>query len=188
MNFDSRLDKRSYKEMGENIDKWEPLEEKAVQIFQKVYINNYGGDVKIVDFGFRRKGLELNVDNIDIEPDFKISFEKGPFEGKAMTIEIQAMEPDYKQFHIKKHKVNKAINTNSLFLHMSAIGRESERFIVLKPKSLEEFVKVSIEKFGVVGFPGTICPEFPLGKPCYRFRDDWFTWNFTNKIAALYIH
>jgi len=187
MNFDSRLDNRDYKEMGDNIEKWENIEEKVVLNFRKFYINDYGGKIAIKNFGFRKKGLEKDVHNIDIDPDFKISFEKGPFEGSEITTEVQAMEPDYKQFHIKKHKVDKSIETNSLFIHMSACGKQNERFIVLKTDSLQKFVSKSVEEFGIVGFPGTQCSDFPEGKPCYRFKDDWFAWNFTNKPANLII-
>lgn len=183
--MDGRLDKRSYDEFEKSLEKWEPFEERAIKAFAKMYINTYGGEVNILDSGFRNVGLEKDVTKINTEPDFKLEISEGILKNKNIIVEVQCMEPDYNKFHIKKHKVDKAISNKSYFLHMSALDKENERFIMITSAKLEQITTKSLRNFNIVGFPGTVCSDFPSGKPAYRYLDTWFNWNYTrsgNKI------
>mgnify|MGYP000996788183 CR=1 FL=1 len=175
--------------MDENIQKWEFIEERIVFMVASKYseINNLS--CKIDNYGYRNKGLELDVTKIDIQPDFVLRFQNKDSEITVIKIEAQGMKPDYNQFHIKKHNIDIALKTGAYFIHASGIGKSNERYVVISPFKLRGVVNKSIEKFGVVGFPGTSCSDFPEGKPCYRFLDEWFEWNYTNSISGkLIIH
>ena len=182
MTFDSRLDNRTYDEMGRNIEEWEDVEECTTKVFSKFYLRKHGGKASIANNGFRRKGLEKDVQKTDHEPDFVISFTEGPFKNKKIKLEVQGMKPDYAQFHIKLHKVEKALNLDACFLQMSAIGKKTQRFSLILPEQLSKLKAKSGQTFGVVGFPGTISKDFPEGKPALRFKDDWLEWEYTNTL------
>ncbi|MFA5887652.1 MAG: hypothetical protein WC852_02995 [Candidatus Nanoarchaeia archaeon] len=175
---DGRLDTRDYDEMFKNIEEWEETEKKVINIFKRDYIKKYGGEVQIENYGFREKGLEKDVTKIDIEPDFIVTFSEGPFKNKRLIFEVQGMEPDYSQFHIKLHKMDKAIQLQAFFIQMNSIGKINERYALISPEELSKFKEKSLSFFGIVGFPGTKCREFPNGKSAYRIKNEWLNWVF----------
>jgi hypothetical protein len=177
--MDARLDSRTYEELEASINKFEQLEDMVISIFCSKYKDEYGGDISYENYGFRAKGLERDIGKTNALPDFKIKCTAGPLKGEP-TVEVQCMQYDRPHFHIKKPKLNKAIETKSIFIQLSALDSPNERFAVITPGIMLDLEYKSRAIFGIVGYPGTVCGNYPNGKPAYRILDGWLEWNYTN--------
>ena len=174
--MDARLDNRTYEEMFESIKKFEIIEEKIMTLFCNRYKASFGGEVKYTNYGFRQMGLERDINKTNALPDFFFSCTEGPFKGDT-TVEVQAMKYDIPQFHIKKPKLHKTIETKSIFIQYSGLDTPNNRYAVITPGIMLDIQQRSKLLFGIVGYPGTICGDYPNGKPAYRVLDGWLDWN-----------
>lgn len=171
-----RLDSRSKDEFKDSIEKWEEEEDKYISIFANKYINKYGGDVEIKDLGFRHEGIEDDIENVDSKPDFELNCSEGPLSTRPIEVEVQAMGPDYNEFHVKKHKVENSVNDGSYILHVSGTNSDDARMSFISPEDVNDLSSRSKDRWGIVGFPNTQCNRFPNGKPAIRLKDDWIDW------------
>lgn len=183
---DARLDSRTYSEMYDSMKKFEVVEEYTIQEFCGRYRITHGGSVSYQNYGFRQAGLEKDITKTNALPDFSVECEHGPM--KKELVEVQGMQYDVNRFHIKTSKFHKALETGAYLIHLSGLKTPNERFVVISPQRLEEFKEKSMRDFGIVSYPGTVCKDFPRGKPAYRFPDSYFKWNYTGKNDLLVIN
>jgi hypothetical protein len=175
---DARLDTRTFKEFGDNINKWEPIENDLMEKFVKMYTKEFGGGYDYYrSLGFRGKGIERDIRKTNALPDFAVSFTAGPLAGRETRVEIQGMEPDRPSFHIKMHKVLNAIKNNGVIVHVSAVGSDRERLTWLT----SEHLKIFVDATWTVPYPGTVCKEFPEGKPAIHVNDSQCIFRKTKK-------
>lgn len=165
--MDYRRDNRTKKQFALDIKKSCQSE---TEIAVRLCILRYNKDKRwpiLLPTGINMDGKVLK--KADSTPDFMI-------DGKFIEVARSDKVCQNKYFHIKTHKVHKAIDEQFDIVFVNGLKEEKEPFFAtMTPEILTKLVVLSKEKYGVVKHPG-FGNSGIINKPAYRFDMKWLEW------------